>query len=79
MKGLLTLAALHLLCAITVYTLLLILGGLRSPAGWLIVVAAVAFTIWIKNKIRLPWWFVWLEMKLFSILSRPGKSREERE
>jgi len=77
LKDLLTLAVLHLLCAVIVYILLLFLGGLGSPAGWLIVIAAVVFTIWLKDKIRLPWWFVWLEMKLFSILPRSGRNREE--
>jgi len=62
----------NLLVAITVYFLLFIVGG-RVLIGWVIIIAAFAFAVWFRRSIRSPWWLLWLEMKLFSIL--PGGSR----
>ena len=55
MKDLLKLAAMQLISAILVYLILFLMGGLRSFIGWLIVLAAIAFILNRKRKIRYPW------------------------
>ena len=70
MKDLLKLAAMQLISAIVVYLILFLMGGLRSFIGWLIVLAAIAFILHRKRKIRYPWWWEKIKQRLWSILPR---------
>lgn len=70
MKDLLKLAALQLISAVIVYLLLFLVGGLRSFIGWLIVLAAIVFVLNRKRKIRYPWWWEKMKLKLWSFLPR---------
>jgi len=70
MKDLLKLAAMQLISAIVVYLILFLVGGLRSFIGWLIVLAAIAFILNRKRKIRYPWWWEKMKQRLWSMLPR---------
>jgi len=70
MKDLLKLAAMQLISAIVVYLILFLMGGLRSFIGWLIVLAAIAFILHRKQKIRYPWWREKMKQRLWSMLPR---------
>lgn len=70
MKDLLKLAVLHLISAVVACFLLFLLRGLRPLIGWLIILAAVAFVLNCKRKIRYPWWLEKMRRKLWGILPR---------
>jgi len=68
MKDLFKFAVLQLISAVVVYLLLFLMRGMPAFFGWLIILAAIAFTLKLKRKIRYPWWLEKVKTKLWSIL-----------